>query len=132
MIQLLKGSNSYKGLFQPPEHLLETDDSSDPEDQNDGMRMLRQETDDFDFNYHYKVISNQTENFERALMRAPTPHSQFLKYVVYGNVAQLKELIKTYEIDAQEILEMRGFDFVCPHFVEEASFGFTKKFKISA
>lgn len=27
---------------------------------------------------------------------------------------------------------MRGFDFVCPHFVEEASFGFTKKFKISA
>lgn len=27
---------------------------------------------------------------------------------------------------------MRGFEFICPHFVEEAAFGFTKKFKISA
>ena len=30
MIQLLRGSNSYKGMFEPPEN-LETDDSSDLE-----------------------------------------------------------------------------------------------------
>lgn len=39
---------------------------------------------------------------------------QFLRYVVYGNVSQLADMIQRSQLEPQDILQLRGLNFKIP------------------
>lgn len=69
LIQLLKGSPGYRNIVEPHEDdKTMTPEEIDDDIHDDDDRLLNYENKEYRF---YKQISNQTENFDKALIAAP-------------------------------------------------------------
>lgn len=95
MIQLLKSCSTYKGIFQEVEPIKE----SESQDEDKHLLDLSGYSDE----RFYKQISRKTYNFERAIKEMPVI-PQFIRYLVYGNLSQISELIQRFKLQPQDIL----------------------------
>jgi hypothetical protein len=88
----------------------------------DSQDLLQNEDADF---RNYKRAVNQIDTFEYCLKTAPEIQNIFMNQVLQGNTSYLQELITTYSITIQDILQMRSLDFIVPVDIEDPKYAST-------
>lgn len=62
---------------------------------------------------------SQIETFDYCIKVAPKVVGEVMMAVIHGNAVQLEQIINTYALQLSDLLQMRGFDFVCPIDIED-------------
>lgn len=72
---------------------------------------------------HLKTVKNQIATFEYCLKTAPEVAGEMMRAVLRGSDSTVQHLITAYSLTAQDILQMRGLDFIVPLDIQDPKLG---------